>query len=317
MLEFAMAQRGDGDYIPNSVTLGGTAVSEKANGEEYLSKLLLLTGPNMGGKSTLLRQTCLIAIMAQLGCKVPADSCVMTPVDRIFTRVGASDRILAGQSTFFVELAETASILRAATEDSLCILDELGRGTATFDGTAIAHAVVDHLVRRVRCRTLFATHYHSLVDDWGMDPRVRLGHMDCLVEEHSKSQQEGDAESEEVTFLYRLSDGSSPRSYGINVARLARLPADVITLAVKQSRQFEEHMRHGKGGSTFQPKSDPSVPAAAQEADDGAAAGAMVNARDVTAAFFERLVSIAHSDMPVSELVYVATEMWRRFQAVR
>ena len=122
----------------------------------------------------MLRQTCLIAILAQMGCKVPADSCALTPVDRIFTRVGASDRILAGQSTFYVELAETASILHLATEDSLAILDELGRGTATFDGTAIAHAVVDHLVQRTRCRALFATHYHSLVDDWEVDARVQV-----------------------------------------------------------------------------------------------------------------------------------------------
>jgi hypothetical protein len=135
----------------------------------------------MGGKSTLLRQTCLISILAQIGCKVPADKCRLTPVDRIFTRVGASDRILSGMSTFFVELAETAIILQTASTHSLCILDELGRGTATFDGTAIAHAVIDHLVNNSRCRTLFATHYHSLVEGWDMDPRVRLGHMDCLV----------------------------------------------------------------------------------------------------------------------------------------
>ena len=128
----------------------------------------------MGGKSTLLRQTCLITILAQLGCMVPADKCVMTPIDRIFTRVGASDRILEGQSTFFVELAETAIILKAATQDSLCILDELGRGTATHDGTAIAHAVVDRLVRTTRCCCLFATHYHSLLDDWGFDPVISI-----------------------------------------------------------------------------------------------------------------------------------------------
>lgn len=255
MLEFSMSQRGEGDYIPNTLVLGGplhlkqrgTAV-EESNSSKYSPKLLLLSGPNMGGKSTLLRQTCLITILAQVGCKVPADRCVMTPVDRIFTRVGASDRILAGQSTFFVELAETATILKAATEDSLCILDELGRGTATFDGTAIAHAVVDHLVRHTRCRSLFATHYHSLVDDWEIDARVQLGHMDCIVQDNSGGggTAKESEEEEEVTFLYRLCSGSSPRSYGINVARLARLPAEVIALALKQSREFEQRMKGGE-----------------------------------------------------------------------
>jgi DNA mismatch repair protein MSH6 len=310
----------------------------------------------MGGKSTLLRQTCLIAILAQIGCKVPADSCVMTPVDRIFTRVGASDRILAGQSTFFVELAETASILKSATQDSLCILDELGRGTATFDGTAIAHAVVNHLVRRVRCRTLFATHYHSLADDWGVDPRVRLGHMDCLVEDRtstststpspSQSQSQDCSQpspsipteadhGEEVTFLYRLCEGTSPRSYGINVARLAGIPQEVIALAMKQSREFEEHMN--SGGRSFMPSSNAdsstggsngdetavvadvviTATASAAVAATASVTGAAVNARDLTAAFFERLVSIAHSDMPVDELAFVASEMWRRFTSAQ
>lgn len=159
--------------IPNDTALGGPG----------RPRLLLLTGPNMGGKSTLLRQTCLAAILAQMGCFSPADACRLTPIDRIFTRLGASDRILAGQSTFFVELAEAATVLHHATPHSLVILDELGRGTSTFDGTAIAHAVVDHLVHATRCRAMFATHYHSLVDDWHRHPAdVALGHMACLVE---------------------------------------------------------------------------------------------------------------------------------------
>ena len=251
MLEFSMSLRGDGDYIPNTLVLGDGLRTKDSSDYVCSPKLLLLSGPNMGGKSTLLRQTCLITILAQIGCKVPADRCVMTPVDRIFTRVGASDRILAGQSTFFVELAETATILKAATENSLCILDELGRGTATFDGTAIAHAVVDHLARSTRCRALFATHYHSLVDDWEMDARVQLGHMDCLVQDAAEGSGSevtvvGNDEEEEVTFLYRLCSGSSPRSYGINVARLARLPQEVIALAMRQSREFEQRMRCGE-----------------------------------------------------------------------
>ena len=241
-----------------------------------------------------------------MGCKVPADHCEMTPVDRIYTRVGASDRILAGQSTFFVELAETATILHTATKDSLCILDELGRGTATFDGTAIAHAVVDRLVQHTRCRALFATHYHSLVDDWEMDARVQLGHMDAIVEcsgadtdsSSSSSSSSSDKErAEEVTFLYRLTAGSSPKSYGINVARLARLPAEVIALAMQQSKQFEERMR------------------AAGTADNGGNGTTALVSRDAMCAYFDRLVSIAHSGVGRAELVYLAREMWRRYQA--
>jgi DNA mismatch repair protein MSH6 len=143
------------DFIPNDLFLGSRLESDSEGSEP---SVLLLSGPNMGGKSTLLRQTCLIAILAQIGSFVPAERCALTPVDRIFTRLGASDRILCGQSTFFVELAETAAAARGATRRSLVIMDELGRGTSTFDGTAIASATVQHLVERNKCLTLFATH---------------------------------------------------------------------------------------------------------------------------------------------------------------
>lgn len=172
------------DPIPNDTVLGT---------EDNPARLLLLTGPNMGGKSTLLRQTCIAAIMAQVGCYVPADGLRLSPIDRVFTRLGASDRILAGQSTFFVELSEASTVLHHATAKSLVILDELGRGTATFDGTAIAHAVVSHLVHNSSCRALFATHYHSLCDDWAVHPElVSLGHMACMVENDGR----------DITFLY-------------------------------------------------------------------------------------------------------------------
>jgi DNA mismatch repair protein MSH6 len=127
------------------------------------ASVLLVTGPNMGGKSTLLRQTCLGVILAQMGCFVPAESCILTPVDRIFTRIGASDRILEGKSTFFVEMEETNNILKSATFKSLAIVDELGRGTSTFDGFSIACAVLHHLVTVLKCRALFSTHYHMLL----------------------------------------------------------------------------------------------------------------------------------------------------------
>eukprot|EP01032_Pedospumella_encystans_P012451 gene12451-14405_t len=306
MLEFSLLQRGEGDCIPNDLRLGGAEGTK--DGTAYLPRMLLLSGPNMGGKSTLLRQTCLIAVLAQIGCFVPADSCVMTPVDRIFTRVGASDRILAGQSTFFVELAETATILSQATKNSLCILDELGRGTATFDGTAIAHAVVEHLVSRKHCRALFATHYHSLVNDWALDPRVMLGHMDCLVQSGDEGLKAGEERgTEEVTFLYKLSAGSSPRSYGINVARLAGLPAAVIELALKQSRAFEDRMLTAQasngGGSVV--------------GHNGTSGSCAKLTADQVSAVFERLVSLAQSTSSVEELAFVAAELWRRFESIR
>ncbi|GLD91752.1 hypothetical protein PINS_up000285 [Pythium insidiosum] len=214
----------NGGFIPNSTQIG-----VDGNGS-----MVLLSGPNMGGKSTLLRQTCVIALMAQIGCFVPATHCRMSPVDRIFTRIGASDRILAGQSTLYVELAETATILSHASRHSLVILDELGRGTSTFDGTAIAYSVVEHLIHQVSCRSLFATHYHSLVEEYAEHPEVKLGHMGCLIDPEN---------DRKVTFLYKLEDGMCPKSYGLNVAMLAKLPEEVINLAETKSQQFENSLR--------------------------------------------------------------------------
>lgn len=196
----------------------------------------------MGGKSTLLRQTCLISILAQIGSYVPAERCALTPVDRIFTRLGTSDRILCGQSTFFVELAETSAAVRGATRRSLVIMDELGRGTSTFDGTAIASATVNHLIEKNKCLSLFATHYHSLLEDWKNETSIKLGHMECIVEEDGD-----DAEKKHnITFLYTLGDGPCPKSFGVNVARLAGLPDDVLQKAKAVSSQFEIEM-NGNG----------------------------------------------------------------------
>ncbi|ETN02954.1 hypothetical protein PPTG_16016 [Phytophthora nicotianae INRA-310] len=218
------ATYGSGDFIPNDARLG----------IEGKGQMVLLSGPNMGGKSTLLRQTCVLTLMAQIGSFVPAAKCRLSPVDRIFTRIGASDRILAGQSTLFVELAETATILNHATSHSLVILDELGRGTSTFDGTAIAYSVVEHLLSDIQCRTMFATHYHSLVEEYVGDDRVSLGHMGCIVDPEN---------DRKVTFLYKLEDGMCPKSYGINVAMLAKLPDEVIECAAKKSEQFERSLQ--------------------------------------------------------------------------
>lgn len=164
--------------VPNDVILGAAA-AEEDDGEEG-PRAMLLTGPNMGGKSTLLRATCLAVILAQMGCYVPAAKCVLSPVDTIFTRLGASDRIISGESTFKVECSEAASVLQGATRNSLVILDELGRGTSTFDGYAIAHAVLKYLTSTVGCRLLFATHYHPLTAEFAADPAVKLCHMACM-----------------------------------------------------------------------------------------------------------------------------------------
>ena len=161
----------------------------------------------MGGKSTLMRQTGLLVVLAQAGCLVPAREMTLTPVDRVFTRLGARDDIVGGQSTFFVELQETSSILAHATRHSLVLIDELGRGTATYDGTAIAGSVVSFLAGR-GAPTLFATHYHCLA----AEPRdgVAAAHMACMVENEGHE----DINEENITFLYKLVEGAAPKSHG-------------------------------------------------------------------------------------------------------
>ncbi|NWY39455.1 MSH6 protein, partial [Sylvia atricapilla] len=218
------------DFIPNDIVIG-----IKDEGSSSEASCVLVTGPNMGGKSTLMRQAGLLVVMAQLGCYVPAEACRLTPIDRVFTRLGASDRIMAGESTFFVELSETSSILQHATEHSLVLVDELGRGTATFDGTAIASAVVKELAERIRCRTLFSTHYHSLVEDYSHSAAVRLGHMACMVENESE-----DPSQETITFLYKFIEGACPKSYGFNAAKLADIPEEVIQKGHRKAKEFEK-----------------------------------------------------------------------------
>ncbi|KGN45011.1 DNA mismatch repair protein MSH6 [Cucumis sativus] len=212
---------GEGTFVPNDITIGGSGAN-----------FILLTGPNMGGKSTLLRQVCLSVILAQIGADVPAESFELAPVDRIFVRMGARDQIMSGQSTFLTELSETALMLSSATRNSVVILDELGRGTATSDGQAIAESVLEHFVSKVQCRGVFSTHYHRLALAYHKDPRVSLHHMACRVGE-------GNNGLEEVTFLYRLTPGTCPKSYGVNVARLAGLPNCVLTEAAAKSMEFE------------------------------------------------------------------------------
>nr|KYP49318.1 DNA mismatch repair protein Msh6-2 [Cajanus cajan] len=221
--------------VPNDIVLG-----ENEDGPH--PRTLLLTGPNMGGKSTLLRATCLAVIMAQLGCYVPCESCVLSVVDIIFTRLGAKDRIMTGESTFFIECTETASVLQNATQDSLVILDELGRGTSTFDGYAIAYAVFRHLIEKVNCRMLFATHYHPLTKEFGSHPRVTLQHMACAFKSKSDTYSMRD---QELVFLYRLASGACPESYGLQVALMAGIPEKTVNVASKAS----QHMKKSIGQS--------------------------------------------------------------------
>ena len=186
----------------------------------------------MGGKSTLLRQTAMAVILAQIGCYVPAESMTLTPVDRVFTRIGASDRILEGKSTFYVEMEETKNIIQFATPRSLAIVDELGRGTSTFDGYSIAHAVLKYLVNRLQCRSLFSTHYHMLLDEFRNYDGVKLYHMACRANEAQ----------DEVIFLYKFQPGECPQSFGLNVARMAGIPKGVLDRARIKATEFSERL---------------------------------------------------------------------------
>lgn len=208
----------NGRFIPNDTILNHS-------GEQ----LLLITGPNMGGKSTYLRQVALIVLMAQVGSFVPAQSAEICLVDRIFTRVGASDNLVRGQSTFMVEMQETANILESATEKSLVILDEIGRGTSTYDGMSIAWAIMEYLHDKLKAQTLFATHYHELISL--ADKLEHAANYSVAVKEDA---QEG------VVFLYKILRGGVDKSYGIEVAKLAGLPAEVIAKARKILIDLEE-----------------------------------------------------------------------------
>src|SRR5229473_1806822 len=221
-------------FVPNDIALNGTTC-----------QLVILTGPNMGGKSTYLRQTALLCVMAQIGSFVPAREAKVPLVDRIFARVGASDNIARGQSTFMVEMQETANILHTATSRSLVVLDEIGRGTSTFDGLSIAWAVAEHLATnpKMRPKTLFATHYHELTDLADATPGV--------VNFHVAAREWKD----EIIFLRKILPGRSDRSYGIQVARLAGLPAEVIDRAreILVALERDELTRGGRPSITGTP----------------------------------------------------------------
>lgn len=207
-------------YIPNDVYLDNKS-----------QQIIVITGPNMSGKSALLRQTALITLMAQMGCYVPAESCSIGITDKIFTRVGASDNISTGESTFMVEMNETANILNNVTDNSLVLLDEIGRGTSTYDGISIAWSITEYLHENPnhRAKVLFATHYHELNDMASQFPRIKNYHV-SVKELKNK-----------VFFLRKLQKGGSEHSFGIHVAKMAGMPAPVIRRAEKILRQLEEN----------------------------------------------------------------------------
>lgn len=198
---------GHQEYIPNSVHM---------NPDELL---LLITGPNMSGKSTYMRQLALTVIMAQMGCFVPAESAELPIFDQIFTRIGASDDLIAGQSTFMVEMMEANQALRHATPNSLILFDELGRGTATYDGMALAQAIIEYIHKNVKAKTLFSTHYHELTVLEETLPQLKNVHVGAV-------EQNG-----EVVFLHKLMDGPADKSYGIHVAKIAGMPTDLLSRA--------------------------------------------------------------------------------------
>jgi DNA mismatch repair protein MutS len=220
------ASVGRGTYVPNDIQLDNES-----------RQVIIITGPNMSGKSTMLRQVALIVLMAQMGMPVPATAARIGIVDRIFTRVGATDELTRGRSTFMVEMQETAHILHQATQRSLVILDEIGRGTSTFDGLSIARAVAEYLHdwQDVGMKTVFATHYHELTDLASTRPRVK--NMNVAVKEWG----------EEVIFLHKLVEGGTNRSYGIQVARLAGLPESVIERAREVLQELERGSTDAEG----------------------------------------------------------------------
>ena len=216
VIEELLRQKGE-RFVPNDLCF-----------EPGRQQLLLITGPNMGGKSTYLRQSALIVLMAQIGSFVPARQAKLPITDRIFTRIGASDNLARGRSTFLVEMSEVAAILNHATPASLVLLDEVGRGTATFDGLSIAWAVVEHLQKHIRARTLFATHYHELTELADLLPAVKNVHVSAKET------------PSEIIFLRRVEPGSADKSYGIEVARLAGLPHSVIKRAREVLKRHEQ-----------------------------------------------------------------------------
>jgi DNA mismatch repair protein MutS len=231
----ALKQSKAGAFIENDGILGKLEERPTGFDEETNARIWLVTGPNMAGKSTFLRQNALFVVLAQMGSFVPARSARIGVVDRLFSRVGASDDLARGRSTFMVEMVETAGILNQATDRSLVILDEIGRGTATFDGLSIAWATVEYLHEVSGCRALFATHYHEITALAGRLPDV--GNVTMEVKEWH----------DEIVFLHKVRPGAADRSYGIQVAKLAGLPLAVVERARQVLDLLEKNDRRATG----------------------------------------------------------------------
>ena len=207
MVEYSLEKYSNEKFVPNSCNLSGT------------NNIWLITGPNMAGKSTFLRQNTIIAILAHMGCYVPAKKAKIGIIDRIFCRVGAGDDLTQGHSTFLVEMIEAATILNQATKSSLIILDEIGRGTSTYDGMSIAFSCLEHIHNKITARTLFSTHYHEMVELSKNLPNIEL---------HTVKVQEWE---NKIIFLHKVIEGVANKSYGIHVAELAGIPSSVIERA--------------------------------------------------------------------------------------
>ena len=217
VVEAQVAANGGGRFTPNDTAL------------DEARRMLLITGPNMGGKSTYMRQVAIIALLAHVGCFVPAQQAIIGEIDQIFTRIGAADDLASGRSTFMIEMTEAANILHNATENSLVLVDEIGRGTSTFDGLALAYAIARHLLEKNRSYTLFATHYFELTRLSEEFRQLANVHLAAIEHQHS------------IVFLHSVNEGAASQSYGLQVAALAGVPDDVIRAAKKQLRKLEQN----------------------------------------------------------------------------
>ena len=204
-----------GEYVPNDIIM-----DKKTN-------ILLITGPNMAGKSTYMRQMAITVIMAQIGCFVPAKEALIPVFDKIFTRIGASDDLVSGESTFMVEMLEANNAILNATENSLILFDELGRGTATFDGMSLAQAIIEYISENIKAKTLFSTHYHELTDLENNLKGLKNIHVSAYEEDGN------------ITFLHKIKEGSVDKSYGIYVAKLAKMPEELIKRADQILKIYE------------------------------------------------------------------------------